>query len=303
VRRTRELSAELGLRYDAAAAGALKIFGDAQALAGPLGMANMLARQGLRFQVLQRDEVIAMEPQLAPAAGRIGCAIYFPDDMSGDACAFTRALADQARLAGATIRASALVERILVEAGRVRGVVVRGERIAADQVVVAAGCASPRLVAPLGVPLSIAPVKGYTVTVDLRHVAARPRIPIVDDAMHAALTPLGDRMRVAGTAEFSGNDVALSPHRIANLFRLLERIYPQLAQQVDRRTAFAWTGLRPMSADGLPFIGAAGPQGLWINSGHGHLGWTLAVGSAALLASLMREEAPSVEPGPYRVRR
>lgn len=303
VRRTRELAQTLALAHDDSATGTLKVFGSRQAMAAPRALAEMLAPLGLRSRVVDTDVALALEPALAAARAHVACALHFPDDAAGDACQFTRALAGECVRLGAQVRCGAKVQRIAVQAGRVQGVVVDGDLLAARHVVIAAGVHSPALASPLGLKLPIQPAKGYTLTVDVSRVTRRPRLAIVDDTMHAAITPLGDRLRVAGTAEFAGHDLHLDRVRVDNLFRLLQRLYPDLAGQVDRDAAFAWTGLRPMSADGLPFIGAAGPEGLWVNAGHGHLGWTLAVGSGALLAALMTGERPAVEPEPYRVRR
>ncbi len=152
-------------------------------------------------------------------------------------------------------------------------------------------------------PLAIKPAKGYSVTFDASGVGESPRIPIVDDAMHAAVTPLGNRLRVAGTAEFAGFDLSVQKSRVDNLIGLLGSIYPEIACKLNFEKAFLWTGLRPMSSDGLPFIGSTKIKGLWVNSGHGPSGWTMAMGSARLLADLFDGHAPEIDPHPYRVTR
>ena len=130
-----------------------------------------------------------------------------------------------------------------------------------------------------------------------------PKMTIVDDSLHAAVTPVGDCLRIAGTAEFCGWNDTLDPARVNNLWRLLDAVSPTLSSNVDRDLANPWCGFRPMSADGVPFIGETRVKGLYVNAGHGHLGWTQAAGSGALVASLLTGEEPSIEPAPYSVLR
>jgi D-amino-acid dehydrogenase len=173
----------------------------------------------------------------------------------------------------------------------------------ADAFVIAAGSWSAPLLAQLGQALPVRPVKGYSITVPTARWAGAPKMPVIDDALHAAATPLGARLRVAGTAEIAGYDLRLTPGRIDNLFKLLTELFPSYAPQLDRRVAEPWAGLRPVSPDGLPRIGRLGPRNLFVNTGHGHLGWTLAAGSGKLLAALVRGRAPEIAAAPYDPRR
>ena len=132
--------------------------------------------------------------------------------------------------------------------------------------------------------------------------SSRPSLPIIDDAMHAGFIPLADQLRLAGTAEFASFDKKLRQERVDNLLTLFGRVYPQLATQIDRTRAKPWTDFRPMSATGRPIVGPCGPKGLWINTGHGHLGWTMAVGSAKLLAAQMFNEPVAIDQAPYQLR-
>lgn len=303
VRQTQRLRERLGLRYDCSDVGTLKIFRDASAMRQPLKLATHLASLGLRTQVLSRDETIAHEPALAPIASQLAGALRFADDAAGDAQQFCRALEQALRRADVELRCNVKVKALRVKDNRVRGVISDHGAIEAERVVVAAGCWSPQLLQPVGVSLPIKPAKGYSLTIDLHGVESRPRIPIVDDAMHAAVTPMGDRLRIGGTAEFAGFDARIDPKRIDNLKNLTRAIYPRLAEQIDFNQARAWTGLRPMSCDGVPFVGATRIDGLYVNAGHGHLGWTMAVGSGELLADQMLGRAPALDPAPFRVER
>ena len=301
--RTRELATECGLEFDGRSAGFLRVFASSDEMRQSLEFCRVLEQHGLRWKQVDTDGVLAIEPSLAHAADKIACGIFYPDEGSGDALAFTLQLAERARQAGAEIRTSARVEKILTEAGRVYGVRVAGESIEGD-VVLAAGIDSPVLSRQAGLSLPIKPAKGYSLTIDASGFASdAPGTPIVDQHMHAAVTPLGTRLRLAGTAEFAGRDSRLRTERIDNLFLLFERLFPQLADRVDRSTSISWTGFRPMSADGMPFIGPAGRDGLWVNSGHGHMGWSMAPGSARLLADMIAGREPDLDPSPFAVTR
>ena len=158
------------------------------------------------------------------------------------------------------------------------------EPLRADACVVAAGSYSTALLAPLGLRLPVQPVKGYSLTIPLLGWPCAPRVPVIDEHFHAAVCPLGDRLRVAGTAEFTGFDANLTPSRIANLYRLVEQVYPDGTACIDRRQVVEWCGFRPMSPDGVGLMGPSAVPGLFLNTGHGHLGWTMAPGAGKLVA-------------------
>ena len=146
----------------------------------------------------------------------------------------------------------------------------------------------------LGVSIPIKPVKGYSATLDVRNIKNVPKLPIVDDAMHAAVVPLGQRLRLVGTAEFSGFNTEVNSDRIDSLFFVLENLFPNISAEVDKSDVEIWAGLRPMSSDGKPFIGPGKIEGPYLNTGHGHLGWTMALGSAWLLADLIEGKDPEI---------
>ena len=159
------------------------------------------------------------------------------------------------------------------------------------------------LAADVGIDLPVKPAKGYSVTVDVPSTEGLPPLPVIDDTMHACLTPLGKRLRMVGTAEFTGYDTSIDEVRTDNLYRLFEELLPDIAARTDRSTAKPWAGLRPMSYDGRPFIGETGVDGLYVNCGHGPLGWTMAVGSGALLADAIVGEATAVDLAPFGLAR
>lgn len=303
-KKTDDLRRELGLKYDFSDTGTLKVFESEAAMDGPRALAERLEVHGLKFEALDREQTIAAEPQLGPIKDRIVGALRYPDDHVGDARKFTQDLSKRAMAAGGEIRFGARVDRILREDGRVSGVEVGGEVLKAKSLVLAAGVSAAGLGRALGIRLPIAPAKGYSFTIDASALGNEmPRVPVIDDAMHAAVVPLGQRLRFVGTAEFAGRDTNIDPVRVDNLKALFERMYPHLSDRVDLSTGQAWAGFRPMSADGRPFISQSPIEGLWLNCGHGHLGWTKAVGSARLLADQMLGTPTEIDATPFRYKR
>lgn len=299
VTRTTELVEQIGAPQLAAGTGALKIFEDEAAFETQKRNAAALGAYGLAWQDIAPEDVAAIEPALAHASERLVGALLFPDDRSGDARAFCEAICSRALAKGGEAKFSTAIDQILTENGRVSGVRAGGADLRTDRVIVCAGEFSADLSAAMGVRVPIKPAKGYSVTFDTDGWNGAPKIPVIDDAMHAAVTPFEGRLRVVGTAEFAGRDLALSPRRVANLHRLFARLYPHLEGLAATSTSVDWAGLRPMSADGKPFIGESALSGLWFNTGHGHLGWTMAAGSAELVATLLCGEPTPVDPRPY----
>ena len=301
--RTRELRKCLSLDYDASTQGTLKLFRDERAMSDRLAIVEPLVKLGLRFEPLDGDGVVAAEPALAQVRAAIAGGMRFPDDESGDAFKFCKALKEQFERAGGEVVAARPVLGVLQERNRVTGVRTAAGDLRAEIVVVAAGNRTGALVRELRIPVAVRPVKGYTLTFDVSGLEGCPAIPVVDDALHAAVTPLGARLRLAGTAELAGNDLKIRRERIDNLVNFLGQLYPRLRARLNPSSGYAWTGLRPVSADGLPLIGPTRIPGLFLNTGHGHLGWTLANGSAGLLADLALGAPAAIDPAPYSPKR
>ncbi|MCH1541798.1 MAG: FAD-dependent oxidoreductase [Alphaproteobacteria bacterium] len=297
-RQTEALQQFLNLDYDSAAPGTLKLMRTQAERDEALRLADMLAAKGLRYEALNRADLLACEPSLAAAQGLVG-ALRFPDDGIGDARRFCQGLAAVALKNGGEMRLNTKVENLLIEGGAVVGVRLRDTELR-GRVVVAAGVAASDLARPLGMRLPIRPAKGYSLTLDAGHLSKeRPRHLLVDPMQHIAITPLGDRLRILGMAEFVGNDKRIQQRRLTQLRGFFETLLPDTAQKLDWARAQGWAGLRPMSADGRPFIGASNVDGLWLNCGHGHLGWTMAVGSARLLADQMTGRTPEIDAAPF----
>lgn len=291
----------LALSIDAADAGTLKFFRSARALDAVVEVTDLLREQGLNARMLSVDDMVRLEPCLKPIASQLVGGIHYPQDKSGDAYLLCRALADRIKRLGGKFHFGRQVRGIELRGGKAVGIDWGEEILRADNVIVAAGTASPALVKRLGVRLAITPVKGYSITYAPAPGQRLPTMPVVDDAHHAAVTPLGGRLRSVGTAEFAGVDLHLDRDQVNNLNAFMKAVYPEIATVETLATGKPWTGLRPVAADGRPYIGATETQGLWINSGHGHLGWTLAAGSARLLADLITRSKPGIAPEPYSV--
>jgi D-amino-acid dehydrogenase len=295
----RELRAALPLAYDERMHGTIKVFRDRKSFDAAATRNAVLTQLGLDVRTLSAAEAVATEPALAPIREALVGAIFCPADESGDARAFTLALAEHARAAGVKFEYGREITGFEHAGGRLNAALANGARYGAEHFVVAAGSWSAPLLEQLGLDLPVRPVKGYSITVPTTNWSGAPQMPVIDDALHAAATPLGTRLRVAGTAEIAGYDLATTPGRIENLVTLLLGLFPTYPQPLDRARIEPWAGLRPMSPDGVPRIGLLGFDNLFVNTGHGHLGWTLAMGSGALLADLMLGRAPQISAKAY----
>lgn len=296
---TREMSARLELRYDLVDRGTLCIYRDETSMAERMALCTMLGEVGLTYRQLDPGGVVDIEPVLAPIRQQLAGGIWLPGDARGDARKFCVALAAAIEAQGGAVRTAAPVDELLVDDGRIAGVVVDGLSIEANRVVVAAGVASSRLLASLNFDLPVQPAKGYSITVDGDGLGPLPDVSIGDDSTHTVMTSLGGRLRVAGTAEFAGYDKRLTPSRIAALCRALETVLPEIARRVTKENVDSWAGLRPMSNDGRPFIGPTPVEGLFLNTGHGALGWTMAAGSGQLLADLALGRPTAIDAAPF----
>lgn len=280
------------LTFDHGRGGFLEIFKGPDARSSADSFATLLGRMGASVRRLDRLGCVALEPSLLPIESSIEAGLWLENDCWGDAHKFTREIARLSASEGVRFEYNTQVTGLEVTSGRVSGVKLANGRIDATRVIVCGGAASPKLLAPWGVKLPIAPVKGYSLTLDRNEVGIAPARPIVDDYEHICVTPLGERLRVAGTVEFAGNDRTLRESRVANLKKALQNLYPQIRMPLQVN---AWCGMRPMTVDGLPYIDATPVQNLFVNTGHGALGWTLACASAERISDLVKGSyAPNV---------
>ncbi|MGR7997235.1 D-amino acid dehydrogenase [Xanthobacter sp. ZOL 2024] len=286
------LRAETGITYDDRAKGTLQLFRTQKQLDHVGADTVVLDAHAVAYEVLDRAGCIAAEPALARVKEKFVGGLRLPGDETGDAHLFTQRLAALAAGMGVTFRYGQTIEALRHEGGRITGVTLKGGEVAtADLYVVAMGSYSPALVAPLGIRLPIYPVKGYSLTLPITDPQAAPESTVMDETYKVAITRLGDRIRVGGTAELAGFDLRLRDPRRQTLAFSVSDLFPDGG---DLDKASFWTGLRPMTPDGTPIVGPTPFANLFTNTGHGTLGWTMACGSGKVLADLIGGGAPDI---------
>ena len=286
------LRTDTGIAYDERMQGTLQLFRTQKQLDGIAKDIAVLRAGDVPFEVLDREDCIAVEPGLAAAREKIVGGLRLPGDETGDCFKFTGALAAMAAERGARFRYGETIRSLAVEGGRVVGVETDRGRITADRYVLALGSHSSAILRPLGLRLPVYPVKGYSITVPIVDAARAPESTLMDESYKIAITRLGDRIRVGGMAEISGYNNALPERRRATLVHSLTDLFPGAG---DVEAASYWSGLRPMTPDGTPVIGATPYDNLFLNTGHGTLGWTMACGSGRLIADLVSGRPTEIE--------
>jgi D-amino-acid dehydrogenase len=290
--RLRELRAATGIAYDERSQGTLQLFRTQKQLDGIGGDVEVLKRYGVPFDVLDPEGCIAVEPALAKARGKFVGGLRLPGDETGDCQMFTAKLAAHAATRDVAFRFDTTIERIVVEADRISGVKTSAGLLTADAYVAALGSYSPVMLRPLGLSLPVYPIKGYSITVPITDPEGAPASTVMDETYKVAITRLGDRIRAGGTAEISGYDLRLHASRRATLEHSVGDLFPDGG---DLSKASFWCGLRPMTPDGPPIIGATKYSNLYLNTGHGTLGWTMACGSGRVLADIISGRKPEID--------
>jgi D-amino-acid dehydrogenase len=293
VRTLQELRRQLPLQYDSLSAGTLKVFRDRKSLENSVALAESLAPLGLKYRRLSPADAGELEPLLQPLVRELSGAIHYPEDESGDAYLFTRQLEQHSLKAGVRFLYGVAARSLSRRGDRIAAVITTRGEMTADMFLLAAASVSTTLVAPLGLRLPVYPVKGYSATIN-GNWTRRLGLPLVDFGRKFVITPLGSRLRIAGTAEFNGFDTRANPQRSRNLVKRGLELVPELAQQLGSADIQHWTGLRPMSCDGPPVLGDSPFRNLFFNTGHGPLGWTLAAGSSRLVADRMAGQDPGI---------
>ncbi len=287
-----EMRTELSIDYDHREQGTLQLFRTQAQLDGSAKDIAVLRDYGIPYEVLDRDGCVRAEPGLAGTRDRFVGGLRLPNDETGDCQIFTTKLA--ARLAGMGVefRYETQIESLAVEGGKIAGVRTDRGLVSGDQYLVALASFSPALLKPLGFHVPVYPVKGYSITAPIVEADRAPVSTLLDESYKIAITRLGDRVRVGGMAEISGYSRDLPERRKGTLLHCVDDLFPGAADLSD---VSYWCGLRPMTPDGPPILGPTAIPNLYLNTGHGTLGWTMACGSGHVIADIISGRAPEID--------
>ena len=287
-----QLRADTSIHYDELARGIMHFYTDREDFEGAAASAPLLREYGIEREVKTVDEAIAIEPALASAREHVVGVTYMASDESGDAHIFTRRLAELAATKGCKFEYGKPIDAIDVAGGQVAGVRVGGAVMKSDAYVVALGSYSPMLTRPIGLDLPVYPAKGYSATVPIRDASKAPHVSLTDEGAKIVMTRLGERLRIAGTAELSGYSTELNTVRCEALTKRAALMFPDAGEYGK---ATFWAGLRPSTPSNVPLIGRARYPNLYLNTGHGTLGWTMGAGSGRALADIISGRKPEVD--------
>ena len=287
------LRAATGIEYEQQTRGILRIYEGRQALDEAVAAVSLEKLHGIDLRVLTAAQCVELEPALADRAEHIAGGVHATADESGDAHKFTQELARLAAAHGVQYRYGSSVTRIETGGGRVARVRLgTGEAFEADAYVVALGSYSPLLLRPIGISIPVYPLKGYSITIALAEGDVAPRISLSDGAHKLVMSRLGNRLRVAGTAELTGYDNAINEVRCRAIVKRTFELFPKAGRPEQ---AQFWAGLRPATPGGVPCIGRTRYPNLLLNTGHGTLGWTMACGSGAAIADIVSGRKPETD--------
>lgn len=280
-----------GLQYEQRTGGTLQLFRTQQQIDSTMRDTQVLEECGVPYELLQANELIRAEPALAYSQASLVGGLRLPNDETGDCHLFTRRLADLACHEGVRFQFNQSVDRIETQGDRVTAIHCGNERLTADRYVVALASDSRQLLLPAGIALPVYPVKGYSLTIPLLDASRAPVSTVLDETYKIAVTRFDQRIRVGGMAELSGFDLSLNPDRRATLEMVVSDLFPG----GDLKRAVFWTGLRPMTPDSTPIVGGTRLDNLFLNTGHGTLGWTMACGSGKLMSDLVLNKMPEID--------
>lgn len=295
-----QLRNEVPLDFFHAANGMMMVFGTEAGTIHGRKLYNDLSKHGVKAQIMDTNDVVSIEPSLAANRQNLRGGVYFPEDEHGNAREFTQSLARHLEAQGVAMRTGIDVTGFISSGSTISGIHTNEGDMLADNIVVAAGQWSTELVKKLGVSIPIRPVKGSSLTYDLPDWKNGPKMPVIDDDMHVVVTRMGDTMRVAGTAEFCGFDPVVRPERMDLLRRSCIKMFPDLKELLEgREPELEWSGHRPMTPDCLPILGKCGFDNLYLNTGHGYLGWSTGTGTSRAVADMIVGRKPKVDMANY----
>ena len=286
-----ELRAETGIDYEGRQCGTTQLFRTQAQLDNAAKDIAVLEASGVPYELLDRAGIARAEPALARVSDKLSGALRLPNDQTGDCQMFTTKLAAMALELGVEFRFNQDIQRLQFAGDRLEGVWIDGKLEQADRYVLALGSYSPQMLKPLGIRAPVYPLKGYSLTVPISDPAMAPVSTVLDETYKVAITRFDQRIRVGGMAEIAGHDLSLNPRRRETLEMVVGDLFPLGG---DPTAAELWTGLRPATPDGTPIIGGTHYRNLYLNTGHGTLGWTMACGSGRLLADLLAKKRTQI---------
>jgi D-amino-acid dehydrogenase len=290
-----QIRAETGIEYDLRTVGVLKVYTNKSSFENGVKSAEFLSTEGLIYQAIDAVECVRREPALATSANSLVGGVYFPRDEVGDCHKFTTALAQQCEKLGVKLRYGTTIQRLERRGARITAVETGNGKVQADNFVAALASHTPGIAKGVGIDVPIYPVKGVTITVPGAAWPERNQMPIIDDGNLFGLVPLGDRMRVSGSAEVAGFDATPSPARCEAILANVAKVFPGFTKCVDPTTAKYWAGIRPVTPSGTPILDRSPVANLFIAAGHGHLGWTMGCGSGQVVADLVAGNNPAID--------
>ena len=287
----RELRQSTGIHYEERTRGTLQLFRTEAQLEAARRDIAVLEEVGVPYELLDRSRLVTAEPALARSLHKLSGGLRLPNDETGDCQLFTTRLAEMAKGLGVEFRFGQTVSGLNTAGGQITGVRVGNEVLTADRYVAAFGSYTRDFLSPLGLDLPVYPLKGYSLTIPMADESAAPVSTILDETYKIAVTRFDQRIRVGGMAEIAGFDLRLKDARRKTLELVVNDLFPGSGHVAQ---AEFWTGLRPMTPDGTPVVGATRYGNLYLNTGHGTLGWTMACGSGKLVADLVMGQRPAI---------
>ncbi len=290
-----EIRAETGVDYDAGMRGVMKIYRDPMSFETADAGCATLAKEGLLYRRVTPAEAAQIEPTLERTSNTLCGALYFERDEAGDPNKFHQGVAAWLGGRGVEYQFGTSVQQLVREGARIAAVETSGGRVSGDNFVLAMGSFTPLLLRPLGMRLPVYPVKGISLTVPAAPWPGALKMPVIDDSGLFGLVPIGDRLRVSGSAEITGYDTTPSPVRGQAVVDNVLKAFPDFSRRYDRSNVKWWAGLRPVTPSGVAYMGRTPLGNLFVNAGHGHLGWTMSCGAGRVVASIAAGKQPEVD--------
>lgn len=286
-----QLRAETGIYYEGRQKGTIQLFRKQQQLDAVSKDIKVLEEMGTPYEVLDRQGILQYEPGLRGNIHEFVGALRLPNDETGDCFLFTNRLADMSKELGVKFRFNHSIDRFEYQNGEIKGVWINGQLETADAYVVSLGSYTTAMLKPIGIDVPIYPLKGFSLTMPIADESKAPQSTVLDESYKVAITRFDDRIRMGGMAGVNGFDLSLKQKYRDTLNEVFNHVFPGAG---DLAESTFWTGLRPATPDGTPIVGKTRYSNLWINSGHGTLGWTMSCGSARYIADLMAGQTPEI---------